>query len=124
MELSSLNNGFGPIYRKRNGMVHTAVAIAIIAAFPFLFKGVCSLLQPTELNVSCSHTDLMHLFSKCCAMVSSLIFGEIVRRSTLFVEEVRHTDARYQGSKFKAFLKCMTFGDGTKVSLALFYRTK
>ena len=116
MELSALNNGFGPLSRQRNDKVLYGGAITAIMAFPVVIEVVCSLVQPKEFKLSFSHAEPMHLFSMYCAMASSLIFGEIVRRLTLFIEEVRHANERYQGSKFKALQTCMTFGNKTEVS--------
>ena len=116
MELNALNNGFGPLSRQRDDKVLYGGAIAVIMAFPVLVEVVCSLIQPREFKLSYIHTEPMHLLSIYCAMISSLILGEIVRRLTLFIEEVRHANERYQGSKFKALQTCMTFGNNTKVS--------
>ena len=117
MELKALNNGFGPLSRQRNDSVLYGGAIAAIMAFPVLIEVVCSSIQPKEFKkLSFRHAEPMHLFSMYCAMASSLIFGEIMRRLTLFIEEVRHANERYQGSKVKALQTCMTFGNNTKVS--------
>ena len=94
MDLNALNNGFGPLCRTRNEKVLYGIAFSAIVVLISLVEAAVSL------KVFCySDTDNIHLVSTYCAMASSLILGEVIRRLTLFTEEVRHADERYNGSK-------------------------
>ena len=117
MDLSSQNNGFGPLCKPRSETVLLTVAVLGLAAFVGLVEVAEYVLKPMKILLSYKNTEPIHLLSIYCAMTSSLILGEIVRRLTFFVEEVRHTNERYNGSRVKAFKKCMNFGKRTKVSL-------
>lgn len=116
MDLNALNNGFGPLYRTRNEKVLYGIAFSAIVVLISLVEAAVSL------KVFCySDTDNIHLVSTYCAMASSLILGEIIRRLTLFTEEVRHVNERYNGSKLRAFQKCLTFGNKTKVCFTFYF---
>ena len=116
MDLSSQNNGFGPLCKPRSEIVLLAVAVSGLATFVGLVEVLAAVLKPKAILLSYKNTEPIHLLSIYCAMTSSLTLGEIVRRLTLFVEELRHTNERYNGSRLKAFKKCMNFGKRTKVS--------
>ena len=110
MNLNALNNGFGPLCKTRNEKVLYGIAFSAIVVLISLVEAAVSL------KLFCySDTDNIHLVSTYCAMASSLILGEVIRRLTLFTEEVRHANERYNGSKLRAFQKCLTFGNKTKV---------
>ena len=116
MDLSSQNNGFGPLSKPRSETFLLAVSVSGLAAFVGLVEIAESVLKPKKNLLSYKNTEPIHLLSIYCAIASSLILGEIVRRLTLFVEEVRHINERYNGSRSKALKKCMDFGTRTKVS--------
>ena len=116
MDLTSQNNGFGPLCRPRSETVLLTVAVSSLAAFLGVVEVAVSVLKPKIFLLSYKKTQPTLLLSIYCAMASSLILGEIVRRLTLFAEEVRHANERYNGSRLKAFKKCMNFGERTKVS--------
>ena len=107
MDLKSKNNGFGPLSRPRSETVLYVVAVSSLTAIVLFTK---------TFILSYRNTNLLHFLSIFCAMASSLILGEIARKLTLFVEEVRHVNERYDGSRLRAFQKCMDFGKRTGVS--------
>ena len=116
MDLSSQNNGFGPLCKPRSETLLLIVAVSSIATFLGLVEVTVSVLKPKKFLLSYKNTEPIHLLSIYCAMTSSLILGEILTRLTLFVEEVRYANERHNGSRLKALKRCMNFGKRTKVS--------
>ena len=116
MDLSSQNNGFGPLCKPRSETVLQVVAVSSIATFLGLVEVAVFVLKPKIFFLSYKSTEPILLLSIYCAMTSSLILGEILRRLTLFVEEVRYANEQNNGSRLKALKRCMNFGKRTKVS--------
>ena len=98
------NNGFGPVSesRKKNATIASAILIIIYAAVVATYRWH-------------NFLEILHFedVGLCSAIISSIVLGEVVRRSALYAEEINHVEKRYQGHYTKALMSCLEFGEGT-----------
>ena len=109
-KLKSLNNGFGPICKPRNKNRKTLAAVSVVLVYflATLFYQVLKVGRPLKEVIDFN-------IGLCCGILSSAIFGEIIRRFCLYAEEIYHADTRYMGSKGKALSACLSIPKNTQV---------
>lgn len=113
MRLQERNNGFGPVSEDRGNRASIARMI---------FLGLVLILIPLYYACYSNHSlkDMVNEIALLyCSVISSLVLGEIFRRSILYFEEKFHVETRYSGSKMKAFQHCIAFPKTVLVSYML-----
>ena len=97
------NNGFVPVpeIRKKNATIASAILIIISATVVATYRWHHFL-------------EILHFedVGLCSAIMSSIVLGEVVRRSALYAEEINHVENRYQGHYAKALMSCLEFEEG------------
>ena len=97
------NNGFGPLSKPRGrAATYASVVVVIVSAVLLVF--------------SVKEKDTIHgipfLVFSAAFLTLSVIFGELVRRMCLVMEEIQHKKARYQGNLKHAFKTTFAFKYG------------
>ncbi|XP_057306109.1 stimulator of interferon genes protein-like [Hydractinia symbiolongicarpus] len=117
MALQEKNNGFGPVSEDRGNRASIARMI---------FLGLVLVLIPVYYVCYSNHSlkDMVNEIALLyCSVISSLVLGEIFRRSILYFEEKFHVETRYSGSKIKAFQHCIAFPKTVLVIFVFFVST-
>lgn len=96
------NNGFGPIFvdrRKRPVVIVGMILLTVTLVYRL-------------------DREAITFYS---FIISSVIFGQLLRRIFLFAEEISHLETRHDGSYKKAIVHCLGIYTLSKVSVSLYY---
>ena len=101
-------NGFGPVYRKRNPTTILKAQALVIIVSGLIFLAY-RYLSPSHNGGRILSSDDLYFM---CGVSSALLLGELIRRLCLFTEEYHHSLTRYDGSYMKALAACISIPQG------------
>ena len=107
---AEVNNGFGELPKPRKGLGKTIAGVIVIAVYVMAVVSYRS-------NIMSPSLFVIEDFGVICAVISSIMLGELMRSLILFGEERNHIATRYSNSWMKAFLSCLPFSPSLFVAL-------
>jgi len=104
MDPQQQNNGFGPLSKPRGKAALLAALIVVFLSGAVHVKVTVAYASQEE-----SKDKIHFLVFGTALLMLSVVFGELMRRLCLVIEEIRHKRTRYQGSWKKVFNSTLTF---------------
>jgi len=97
-----VNNGFGELPKPRKGLGKIIASVVVIAIYVVAVVSYRS-------NVMSPSLFMLEDFGVICAVISSVMLGEVMRSFVIYGEERNHITTRYSHSWLKAFQSCLPF---------------
>ncbi|XP_074613458.1 stimulator of interferon genes protein 2-like [Acropora palmata] len=110
MDPQQLNNGFGPISKRRGKYATATAAIILVAVFAVYVIIKATIAQGSD-GEERKDNVLFFIFGTGLLLLS-LVVGEGMQRTCMFFEEIRHKETRYNGSWNKVLKSTFAFRFG------------